>query len=889
MAGKPQRKAAPKAAPAVREFPGPVVWSRPADLTAFERAIRNPWFLAILMALVTLVVYIPAMTGGLIWDDDVLLTTNPFIFLPGLDGLKHIWDITQRETPDYFPLTSTFFWVEYKYFGMPNTMGTAFPGIAAFFSRFREIVCGYHVTTILLHVINSLLLWRLLKYLKMPGAWLAAAVFALHPVNVMSVAWISEKKNTMSLLFLLLTLMAWFKYEDTDEKGREGKWGRLGLLFTLGVCAAVLGWITWLLFKITQGTGGAWELAWLAVPPLLTLVLVGALVWPILKPGENAPVKYGWLAASVALFLAALLAKSTVVVLAPIMLLFCWWRRDRLTWRDAAATAPFFLLALFLGYVTLKFQYRPSGGMPDAMKEPLRCALTGLALSGRAVTFYLRHILLPDTLSAVYPRWDFIDPTVAMMVDMIRGRIAYDGAAMRQAAFLLFPGTVLWLAGGFLLLPLLVMKPGTLSRTITAAVAYALMTLTLLFEGNPENWTKALFWQEHWLLVLGVAMVWLGAGCLFVLKATTEWIRNLVFVLVFFVITLGPLLGFFPAMFMQFSFVADHWLYISLPIIVIFAVSTVSLIWNSLPSGLRGAGPILATLLLAGFSFMTWMQAEVFQNHETLWKSVKEKNPSAWVSWNNYGSILAGRGDLEEAAMHFKQAMVLNPGYADACHNLATTLAGMGKRDEAISVYAQAIRMRPDARSWTCYGMLLEQKGMRAEALAALREAVKADKYNTDSRFRLAQLLDSMGQVEEAIEHYRASIYYRADKPESFNNLAWYLATLPDPRLRNPVEALTFSQHAVTLTQGRDPNCLDTLGVAFAANGDFPHAIEAAQKALTLFPPPGTNPAADAQRAEIDRRIGLYNQGKPIVDNRPQVVNGLNRPPAPSPVPVPVP
>lgn len=142
---------------------------------------------ALLLCALVLVAYIPAMRADFNWDDGDFLTQNKLIKAP--DGLYRFWFTT--EPPDYFPLTSSVLWIEWRLWGM-NPM-------------------GYHVVNVLLHLGSCLVLWRVLKRLSVPGAWLVALVYAVHPVNVESVAWITERKNTLPMFLALISVILFLR------------------------------------------------------------------------------------------------------------------------------------------------------------------------------------------------------------------------------------------------------------------------------------------------------------------------------------------------------------------------------------------------------------------------------------------------------------------------------------------------------------------------------------------------------------------------------------------------------------------------------------------------------------------------------------------------------
>lgn len=143
--------------------------------------------------------YIPAAGGGFVWDDDRYVTNNAALHVPG--GLKAIWTDCSV-TPQYYPLTHTSFWIEYRIWQLNPR--------------------GYHAVNITLHAACSVLLFIILRSLGVRCAWLAAALFGLHPVHVESVAWITERKNVLSGIFYLSSILCWIRYFALDRDGNNG-------------------------------------------------------------------------------------------------------------------------------------------------------------------------------------------------------------------------------------------------------------------------------------------------------------------------------------------------------------------------------------------------------------------------------------------------------------------------------------------------------------------------------------------------------------------------------------------------------------------------------------------------------------------------------------------
>jgi len=179
---------------------------------------RRDLLAAAVIVAAVLLCYARTVTAGWIWDDDFYIWNNPT--LRSLSGLFEIWFVP-RATPQYYPLVHTSYWLEYRLWG--------------------DQPAGYHAVNLLLHAANALLLWRLLDRLRVPAAFFSALLFAIHPVCVESVAWATERKNTLSMCCGLGSLLAWFDFRQAAATGRVSsarRWYALSLgLFTLALLA----------------------------------------------------------------------------------------------------------------------------------------------------------------------------------------------------------------------------------------------------------------------------------------------------------------------------------------------------------------------------------------------------------------------------------------------------------------------------------------------------------------------------------------------------------------------------------------------------------------------------------------------------------------------------
>ena len=281
---------------------------------------------ALIIFLAAFAVHWRALRGEFLWDDLLVVHRNPL--MTGELGWGSIWFQTD------FPLSNVAFWLEWLAWGKNPV--------------------GYHVVNVLLHATGAVFLWRVLARLKIPGGWLTAVIFTVHPLCVASVAWISELKNVLSLPFYLLSIL-WYLRFDAEPPTSH------------------------------LATGHA-----LSSGPV-------SLVEP-----SRSPCTSTWYWLSLAAFALALLSKTSTVML-PVVLLGCaWWRRGRVGARDWLLASPFLVLALNFGLMSIGFQVHGAMAGVAVQNGNFWARLAG---AGMALWFYLGKALLPLHLCMIYPQW----------------------------------------------------------------------------------------------------------------------------------------------------------------------------------------------------------------------------------------------------------------------------------------------------------------------------------------------------------------------------------------------------------------------------------------------------------------------------------------------------
>ena len=628
---------------------------------------RRDWLWGLILVLAVILVYQPVWYAGFIWDDDGRITANPCIIGPL--GLKEVWTTSHA---DLCPLVYTTFWVEHALWGLAPL--------------------PYHLVNVLLHGACAILLWRVLRTLQVPGAWLGAALWALHPVQVETAAWITEMKNTQSGVFYLLTI----------------------LFFVRGLRARAIG----------DRRGDRWNYA-------LTLLFAAL----------------------------AMASKSSTVVLPIVLGLCAWWVEGRWRWHNLSRLGPIALMAVFPSALTLWTQKLLNQGSESL--QYTRSLPERLATAGDAVWFYLGKLLWPHPLIFIYPRWQ---------VD----------------------------AGSWLsYLPLL-----------------AVMIVLFLLWRKRETWSRPYF-----------------------------------FTFAYFVVALLPILGLIDGFFWRYSLVGDHFQYLASMGPLALAGSSLVRCADFVIPGRSGLQSGFRAGLLLILGVLSWRQAWIYENLETLWTDTLAKNPNCWMAHNNLGYAFFQKGQVDEATAHYQKALELNPNDAEAHNNLGNVFIKKGQVDDAMGHYQKALKINPYlADVHYNLGNVLFAKGQMAEAIAEYQKALKINPYLADVHDNLGIALFNNVEVDEAIIQLQKALEINPNHADAHNNLGNALF-----QKGQVDEAMAQYQMALEL----NPNYAEAhnnLGNALIKKGQVDKAIAQYQMALELKP--------DFAEAHSDLGVALFQEGQ---------------------------
>ncbi|HEY2760488.1 MAG TPA: tetratricopeptide repeat protein [Pirellulales bacterium] len=657
---------------------------------------------AALIALVA-VAYAPAFSAGWVLDDEAYVTNNPQ--LRSASGLGQIWlhPLAQSSLPDRYALLYTMFWVEYHLWGTS--------------------AIGFHAVNIALHAGCCVLLWRVFKRLTVPGGWLAAAIFAVHPVGVESVAWVTEGKNTLSMLFALASVLCYLRFEAVED---------------------------------TANLRGKPP----AEPEAAGVASIGMSNWR----------RRRCYVLSLAFFAAALLSKTQIVGLPIVLVAIYWWKRGRVDWRIIKPLLPFVALSAMFAALTVYIETQLNGASGEAYSLSIAARLI---VAAQAIWFYVGKLAWPHPLAFIYPRW-MVDTAgwlpYVFLFAAIQAVIALWLARNRigrgpLAAVLIF---------GALLLPILGVINVCFYRFSYVADHFqyhAMAVMIALFAATVATFWNRLSTRGFRFAMNPVTIKFFAAGLLATLM-TLSWKQSEFYA--------GPeslyadTLAKNPDCWMAHNNLAnvlkdrgelnaaiDHYrealrikpdyaeAHLDLGVALAVTGHTNDAI-AEFQEAIRLKPNFAAAYNSLGSAKMKQGYFdEAIKNYE----QAVRLNPNIAEAQFNLGALQLAAGKTAAAIDHFKAAIKLDPDFAEAHGNLGAALATLGQTNLAIVEYRTAVRLRPDyVQAQYNLGVALLETGQCAEALPAYQAALKANPNDLQCCIDLANVYAQMHRNAEALK-----------------------------------------------------------------------------------------------------------------------------------------
>ncbi len=730
--------------------------------------------LPLLTAAITLVAFLPALDAGFVnWDDDKVLLANDHF--RGLGGQQLRWMFTAYWMGHYHPLTWLSYALDYSVWGIDSAF-------------------GYHLTNVVLHAISAALFYflatRLLALamgeptgresvaLRVSAA-AAALVFSVHPLRVESVAWVTERRDVLSVAFLIPCVLCYLRYGAGEA--HRWRWYTASLVL--------------LLLSLLSKAWGMTLPAVLLVLDFYPLRRIRATRKGLFSPaavrvlGDKLPflLLAGWIAVKA--------AGAQATALYTMKTLAEYGVANRIA-------QAFYGLAFYAGTTIFPIGLAPLYEIPIGMSpfEP-RFVVAAVVVSAgiAALLAWRRRWPAGVALLAVYiitlaPVLGFAQSGPQLVADRYSYVSCMTFALLAGAAMLVSQRRLAdrW--------------PPRAVLGVTAGAAVALIgTLAVLTWQQTQVWRTS---QTLWARTLAVCPTSRYAHYNLGVQFANEQ-------------QYAPAIEQFRAT-------------LQLDPAHTGALASLGRALQAQGKPAEAIGRYTEALAIrpAMPKVHRWLASalqEVGRYDEAArhLDQALRLEPGSIEARSELGIALVQQGDFDAAIGHLTAAVRADPDNPQVRYNLGLALAKSGRIDEATPHFIECLRLAPDhydARY--CLATALAMRGEPDRAITEYRAALQVKPDSAEAHGGLADLLARKGQAQEAVDHYRAALRSAPDRPGFANSLAWLLATSPDPAVRNGEEAVRLAERACTGIGFQEPTFLNTLAAAYAAAGRYDDAIQ---------------------------------------------------------------
>jgi len=662
-----QKQAGKKGAPALA--PAASAWSAWAS--------GRDWIRDVLLFVGVFLAYLPVWRAGYIWDDDLVVTANPVVVGPA--GLKEIWTTSAA---DICPVTLSTFWLEHALWGIAPL--------------------PYHLVNLALHAGCAMILWRVLRGLEIPGAWLGAAVWALHPVEVASVAWISEMKNTESCVFYLLSALFFIKWlkRGATEKAAGIDWPYLwSLLFAALAMASksstvILPLVLCLCARWMQGRWVGSVL--LRTAPIFVMSLLAGLVslWTQSAHGfEGQPALQSWPQRLVIAGDAVWFYLGKLLWPHPLIMVYPRWNVDAL---NALSYLPLVLVLLTLGTLW---------------------TMRGTWARGVFFAFaYFVVALLPvlGLLNMNFFRYSFVSDHFQYLASM--GPLALIASGLFQLGnFLARERTG---------------APITLFGGVLGLLAIVSWNQAATFADEKTLWNHALAWNpDCWEGHNNLGYALLGENK--VDEASAEFQKA---------VALNP------------DFPEAHYNYGN----AVLAQGHAAQAETEYREALRLRPRYLEAHYKLGIALSRQSQVDAAMAE---YLQALALNPNFAEAHCSLGIAYLGRKEFGPAIAEFEKSLALNPRYSLACVNLGIAYAISGKIELAIAQFRKATEINPSSADFHYnLGNALLEAGQVEESITEFHRVLEINPSSAEAYCKLGIALEEKGLLNQAIPQFQQAL-----------------------------------------------------------------------------------------------------------------------------------